>query len=116
MSGITSPVSLTSAGTAQPLVASADYTDNGLVMPSLRYCNRVAIRLVDPTKIAYIGYQVPIGVGGTVSSTVFNVILDATTPAITIGPFDGGNGVDLGATYWDGNTTDMTLAIAPVQV
>jgi len=116
MAGILSPVTLTTAGTRQPLVAAATYVVGGMQMPTLRYCNRCSVRLEDPTKTGYIGLQPSGGVSNTVSSTVYNVLLNSATPAFTIGPFGDGNDVDLGSTYVDGDTSGMKFILSPVQV
>ena len=112
MAGITSPKTLTTAGTRQPLVAAADYTENGVVMPSRRYCKSCAIRLENIAQIGYIGLQPPAGKSDTVSSTVYNVVLDSVTPEYTIGPFGEGMWIDLGSTYIDGNTSGMKFIIS----
>jgi hypothetical protein len=103
---LTSPQTLTAAGTRQQLLAVP--TDG---LPGARWVNRVTIQLISGT--AYFGVPGPIGLQDTVSSTVYNVTLNTTFNSVTIGPVDQGNGVDLCSIWWDG-TTGAVIALMPV--
>lgn len=100
---------LTTSGTRQALAAANATT------PTLRWCNRCTIQLLTGTTV-YIGLPRPLGSANTVSSTVNDIRLTAANPSFTIGPIHDGNGVDLGDTYWDSDTSGATVSIAPLTV
>lgn len=114
----TSPLTLTTAGTRQPVLAAADYTDSttGTPRPTLRYCNRCTFQWISGTTI-YLGLQLPRGSADSVSSTVYDIALSATNPAFTVGPIgEQSNDVDLGGIYWDSDTNGAKMTFAPVTV
>lgn len=106
---ISSPLTLAAGGTAQRFLA---VPADGL--PAQRHCNRCGIQLLTAGASAYIGVQGPQGVADSVSSTVFNILLNDSQPTATIGPMGEGNEVDLCLTWWDG-TTNAQIAITPMQ-
>jgi hypothetical protein len=108
MAGVTSPATLIAAGTRQAFAAVGS-------TPTVQFCNRVTVQLISGTNV-YLGLQAPIGVGNTVSSIVYNVVLSSAAPSFTIGPFGPGNGVNLADTWWDSDTSSAKVALAPLQV
>jgi len=107
---ISSPLTLTTAGTRQPFLA---VPADGL--PGQRHCNRIAIQLVTPGATVYIGAQGSQGVADSVSSTVYNAILSDDQPTLTLGPFSDGAAVDLCLTWWDASANGTKIAITPMQ-
>lgn len=107
---ISSPLTLTTAGTRQRFLA---IPSDGL--PTQRHCNRVAIQLVTAGATVYVGVQGPQGVADSVSSTVYNGIISDDQPTLTLGPFSEGNAVDLCLTWWDASANGVQIAITPMQ-
>lgn len=100
-----SRLTLAAAGTRQAFSSGT--------LPSQLFCNRVTIQLISGTTV-YLGLQRPLGVSDTVSSTVNDIVLTSANPSFTIGPMHDGNGVALGSTYWDSDTSSAVIDIAPV--
>lgn len=108
MAGVTSPATLTTAGTRQAF-ASVGST------PTVQFCNRLTIVWLSGTNV-YIGAPGPAGRGATVSSTVYNVVLNSSNVSFTLGPIGDSNNINLADTWWDSDTNGATVALVPLTV
>lgn len=104
-------LTLTASGTPQPFV---DGTTIAATNPTARFCSRVQIKN-EGAGIAYIGVQKPLGVSNGVSATATPKVYD-----ISLQPGDAqmiGWGddvyVDLGAMYWDSDTSGNQITFLP---
>lgn len=104
---VTSPQTLTTAGTRQRVVAVP--TDG---LPAARHCNRVTFTLLTAGATIYLGLPAPLGQSAAVSSTVYDAALSDTNPNFTIAPTNTTNSIDLCLIYWDASANGVQMAVA----
>lgn len=104
-------LTLTTAGTRQAFVTPTAGAD----LPTEFACSRCTVELISGTNV-YLGLQKPLGKANTVSSTVYDVVLNSTTPSFTISGDPERNTVYLPNVWWDSDTSTAKIAISPITV